>query len=141
MVTSAWVLKLLAAARQARAVAYAPYSGFKVGAAVLTAGGEIFGGCNVENISFGATVCAERVALWAAVAAGRRQIEALAVWAATPEPVPPCGLCRQVVAEFNPACLIIMGTPAGQVEITDLSALLPHPFAARPRIPAPSSRT
>ncbi len=138
MVTRAWVLKLLAAARQARVALMPLIPGFQVGAAVLTAAGEIFTGCNVENVSFGATVCAERVALWTAVAAGRRRIEALAVLAATPDPVAPCGLCRQVVAEFNPACLIIMGNLAGKVEISELGALFPHPFAALPPISVPS---
>ena len=105
--------QLLDQARRAREHAYAPYSNFKVGAAVLTAAGEIFSGCNIENASLGATICAERVAIFTAVAAGCRDLTALAVIADTPEPVAPCGLCRQVLAEFSPDCLVLMANTAG----------------------------
>ncbi len=125
--------QLLDAARGAREAAYAPYSNFKVGAAVLTATGEIFTGCNVENASFGATLCAERVAIFTAVAAGHRGFTVLAVIADTPEPVPPCGLCRQVLAEFGPDCLIIMANLAGQRRLATLKELLPLAF----QLPAP----
>ncbi|MFA5110697.1 MAG: cytidine deaminase [Desulfobaccales bacterium] len=120
--------QLLDAARRAREAAYAPYSDFKVGAALLTAAGEIFTGCNVENASFGATLCAERVAILTAVAAGHRRFTALAVVADTPKPVPPCGLCRQVLVEFSPDCQIIMANLAGQWRLATLKELLPLAF-------------
>ena len=120
--------QLLAAARRAREAAYAPYSDFTVGAAVLTATGEIFSGCNVENASLGATMCAERVAICTAVAAGWRNFTALAVVADTPEPVAPCGLCRQVLAEFSPDCQVLMANLAGQWRLADLQELFPLAF-------------
>ena len=91
---------LVEAAWMARERAYAPYSKFAVGAALLTADGQIFGGCNVENISYGLTNCAERVAIGAAIAAGKREFLAVAVVADTGVPISPCGACRQVLAEF-----------------------------------------
>lgn len=93
--------KLVAAAWRAREVAYAPYSNFAVGAALLALDGRIFMGCNVENISYGLTNCAERVAIGAAVAAGVREFIAVAVVADTGVPISPCGACRQVLAEFG----------------------------------------
>ncbi len=128
MLTEAVRQQLLDQARQARARAYAPYSHFTVGAAVLTATGEIFSGCNLENASYGATICAERVAIFAAVAAGCRNLTALAVLTDTPEPVAPCGLCRQVLAEFNPDCPVIMATTAGVWRLANLQELLPLAF-------------
>ena len=92
--------KLLAAAQAARDNAYAPYSKFKVGAAVETVDGEIFTGCNIENASYGLTCCAERNAVFAAVCSGVRRFKTLCVVADTDEPVAPCGACRQVLAEF-----------------------------------------
>lgn len=120
--------QLLTAARRAREAAYAPYSDFPVGAAVLTATGEIFSGCNLENASLGATMCAERVAICTAVAAGWRNFTALAVIADTPEPVAPCGLCRQVLAEFSPDCQVLMANLAGQWRLVNLQELLPLAF-------------
>jgi cytidine deaminase len=120
--------QLLDQARRAREHAYAPYSRFTVGAAVLTATGEIFSGCNIENASLGATICAERVAIFRAVAAGCRDLTALAVVADTPEPVAPCGLCRQVLAEFTPDCLVLMANTAGRVQLANLKELLPLAF-------------
>ncbi len=119
---------LLDRARRARDHAYAPYSNFTVGAAVLTASGEIFTGANIENASFGATVCAERVAIFAAVAAGCCDLTALAVIADTPDPVAPCGLCRQVLAEFNPDCPVLLANTAGRWQLTTLKELLPQAF-------------
>lgn len=124
--------RLLSEARKAREQAYAPYSGnFRVGAAVLTESGEIFSGCNVENASFGATVCAERVAVFKAVAAGHRRIEAVAVIAEMPEPVPPCGICRQVIVEFGSDAEVIMGNTAGDRRISNMRELLPSVFEFR----------
>ena len=120
--------QLLDQARRAREHAYAPYSNFKVGAAVLTAAGEIFSGCNIENASLGATICAERVAILAAVAAGHRDLTALAVVADTPDPVAPCGLCRQVLAEFSPDCRVVMANTAGRIRLANLKELLPLAF-------------
>src|SRR5271154_4664561 len=93
--------ELLLAARKVRESAYAPYSRFQVGAALRTASGRIYCGCNVENLSFGLTVCAERAAVFAAVAAGETRFEAIAVVADSVQPVTPCGACRQVLVEFS----------------------------------------
>ena len=122
------VENLLAAARTARDAAYAPYSNFPVGAAVLTADGRIFTGCNIENASFGATMCAERVAIFTAVAAGQKQIKALAVIADAPQPAIPCGLCLQVLAEFSRQCRIITANLMEEYRLFDLEQLLPHAF-------------
>jgi cytidine deaminase len=120
--------QLITAALQARQNAYAPYSEYQVGAAVLTKSGRIFAGCNVENASYGLTLCAERVAIVSAVAAGERDITALAV--ATSGGATPCGACRQFAAEFAPAMpvLLIDATkPQAAVEVS-LSDLLPGQF-------------
>lgn len=119
--------ELVARAARARQRAYAPYSGFAVGAAVLTRSGEVFTGCNVENASFGLTVCAERVALLSAVAAGHRDFLALAVVADTDGPCSPCGACRQVMAEFGDFPVILAGLRGGRT-VTTVSALLPGAF-------------
>jgi len=120
---------LIAAALAARQRAYAPYSQFQVGAAVRTAAGELFSGCNVENASYGLTICAERVAVSTAVAAGHRDFAALAV--ATPGGHPPCGACRQFLAEFcdDLPVLLIDATGAQPVARVTLHALLPGRFA------------
>ena len=93
--------RLLRAARAASRRAYAPYSNLKVGAAVLTAGGRIFSGCNVENSSLGLTVCAERIAVFKAVSSGQRDVRAVLIYADTPGLTPPCGACLQVISEFS----------------------------------------
>ena len=119
--------KLLQAALVARAQAYAPYSEFAVGAAVLTADGRIFSGCNIENASYGLSCCAERCAIFNAVAAGQRQIAALCVVADTPLPVAPCGACRQVMAEFKIPKIILANTK-GDINCCTLAELLPYSF-------------
>ena len=118
---------LLAAAREVRRQAYAPYSNFLVGAAVLTADGEIFNGVNVENASYGLTVCAERNAIGAMIAAGERQIAAVAV--ASENGVTPCGACRQVLREFGGDVPVwIIDDTSGVVRETTLGELLPDSF-------------
>ncbi len=120
---------LVAAAGAARANAYAPYSGFAVGAAVVSADGQVFSGCNVENASYGLTVCAERHAVAAAVAAGARDLRGLAVVTPVSPPAPPCGACRQVLAEFGEMD-VVLANPGGERGRTTLGALLPHAFGA-----------
>lgn len=119
---------LLAAARLARERAYVPYSRFPVGAAVRAADGRIFQGCNIENASYGLTICAERVAVFQAVAAGVRQLVAVAVVGPGDEPCRPCGACRQVLREFGLEMRVIMAGEDGPVEVTTLDELLPRSF-------------
>ncbi len=121
---------LVMAARAAREQAYAPYSRFAVGAAALTASGRIFPGCNVENAAYPACLCAERVALVNAYAAGEHEIVALAVVADTPGPVSPCGTCRQVILELAPRCVITLANMRGDTLQTTPDALLPGGFTA-----------
>jgi cytidine deaminase len=122
---------LAAAAEAARQRAHAPYSGFQVGAAALFADGAIVSGANVENASYGLTVCAERHAVAAGVLGGHGRLRALLVTAASERPVPPCGACRQVLAEFADAALPIESrTPAGARVRHRLGDLLPEAFGA-----------
>ena len=122
--------KLLAAARAVRARAHAPYSRFRVGAAVLDERGRIHAGCNVENASYGLTVCAERNAIAAAVAAGARRVRAVAV--VSSDAVTPCGACRQVIAELATAgTAVLIASPKALVGETTLRALLPDAFTFR----------
>lgn len=112
-----------------RANAYAPYSGFAVGAALLAASGRIYGGVNVENAAYPVGICAERAAIAAAVAAGERSFTALAVTADSPDVCVPCGMCRQVLAEF-PIGRIILANTAGALRIMTMAELLPVAFGA-----------
>ncbi len=119
--------QLISAARSARENAYAPYSGYKVGAAVLTASGKIYTGANFENAAFGAGTCAERVALGAALAAGEREFLAVACVGADVA-ITPCGICRQALAEFGDMDVICAGEN-GEMREYRLSELLPHSFS------------
>jgi len=121
-------LALLAFAREVQEKAYAPYSGFRVGAAVYSADGEIFQGVNVENAAYGSTMCAERGAIMAAVAAGYTDITAIAVVGDSEAPTVPCGACRQALAEFNPDMRVIMGGRTDEVMVMSLDELLPEAF-------------
>jgi cytidine deaminase len=118
--------KLITAAMEVRRHAYAPYSNFAVGAALLTKTGKIFTGCNVENLSFRLTVCAEEAAVAAAVAGGEKEFVAVAVVADSKEPAMPCGGCRQILAEFNPTMEVITSTVDGLEEKFRLNDLLPR---------------
>jgi cytidine deaminase len=120
--------RLIEAARMARDHAYAPYSRFAVGAAVLAGSGRVFSGANVENASYGLTTCAERVAIFTAIAAGERRIDAVAVVTGASSPTPPCGACRQVIAEFGPAATILVAGGAGAPLVWSANDLLPHAF-------------
>jgi len=131
--------ELVRRAVEARARAYAPYSGFAVGAALLAEDGRIFTGCNVENASFGLTVCAERVALFKAVSEGAREFVALAV-ACGESPCAPCGACRQVLYEFAPDLLVIMADGRGKLLTRKkLSELLPWGFGPKNLAPRADS--
>ena len=121
---------LIAAARQVAGQAYCPYSRFRVGAAVLTDRGEIFSGCNVENASYGLTICAERNAIFQAVARSQAPvvIRAVVVFTPTDLPTAPCGACRQVINEFGPEAFVLSVCDGDEVIEIRLSELLPRAF-------------
>ena len=120
---------LVNAALAAREHAYAPYSGFKVGAALLAEDGTIQAGCNIENRSFGATVCAERVAIGSLVASGQTTVTAIVVMSESDPPASPCGMCLQVLTEFaTPEVPVLLLNPQGDRREYRLADLSPHPF-------------
>jgi cytidine deaminase len=118
------------AARAARENAYAPFSKFRVGAALECPGGRVFTGCNVENATYGLTVCAERVAVWKAVSEGARTFQRIAICADTPALTPPCGACRQILWEFCGDIEITLLNLSGASEVIHLSKLFPRAFDA-----------
>lgn len=120
--------ELILAAQEAREKAYAPYSGFKVGAALLASNGKVYTGCNIENAAFGHSICAERTAVFKAVSDGEKTFAALAVVADTEEPVSPCGACRQVLAEFSADMRVIMANTKGKFVLSTVKQLLPYAF-------------
>ena len=122
---------LVAAARRAREHAHAPYSTFKVGAALETADGQVFTGCNIENATYGLTICAERVAIFKAISEGHRAFTRIAVVADTTAPTPPCGACRQILWEFAGDIEVILANTMRETGRFKLRELFPHPFDSR----------
>jgi cytidine deaminase len=119
---------LIEAAKQARENAHAPYSNFRVGAALRSTSGRIFGGCNVENATYGLTMCAERVAIFKAVSEGERGFSAIAVVTDTDMLTPPCGACRQLIWEFCGDIPVSMANLKGKMEVIQMRELFPRPF-------------
>jgi cytidine deaminase len=119
---------LIAAAKQARENAHAPYSNFRVGAALRANSGRIFGGCNVENATYGLTVCAERIAIFKAISEGERGFDAIAVSTDADTLTPPCGACRQIIWEFCGDVPVILSNLEGKTEIIQMRDLFPKPF-------------
>ncbi len=122
--------ELIKIAINARQEAYAPYSGFRVGAVILCEDGKVFTGTNIENVVYGLSLCAERVAATKAVSEGCRRFEAIAIIADGPTPCPPCGACRQFLAEFGAETLIIMANMNGDIRKAKLKDLLPLAFTS-----------
>ena len=120
--------KLVAAAKAVRENAHAPYSNFRVGAALRAKSGRVYTGCNVENSTYGLTVCAERVAIFKAISEGERGFDAIAVVADTDTLTPPCGACRQLIWEFCGDVDIILANLKGQTEVVRTKAIFPRPF-------------
>jgi len=120
--------ELVSAAKQARENSYAPYSEFRVGAAIEMEDGEIYTGCNVESASYGLTVCAERVAIWKAISEGKHKVRNIAVVADTKELTPPCGVCRQIIWEFGGNVPVTLANLNGGRETIDMKDLLPRAF-------------
>jgi cytidine deaminase len=120
--------KLIEAARAVRENSYAPYSNFRVGAAVYTKSGDIYTGCNIESASYGLTVCAERVAIWKAVSRGEREFTHFAVVADTEDLTPPCGVCRQIIWEFCNDIPVTFANLKGKHETVSMKELLPRAF-------------
>lgn len=123
--------KLIIAARKAMKNSYSPYSKFRVGAAVLTNKGNIYAGTNVENISYGLTICAERAAICNAVSNGEKKFKAVAVISDSAECIPPCGACRQIINEFGRDIDIIMSSFSGKIKVVKIAELIPAAFCIR----------
>ena len=123
--------ELIAAARDVRERAYAPYSNFQVGAAVETHEGNIYTGCNVESASYGLTVCAERLAIWKGITRGEKRFGRIAVVVDTEELTPPCGVCRQIIWEFCGDVPVILSNLNGKTETVRMSELLPRAFDSK----------
>ena len=123
--------RLIAAAREVRERAYAPFSNFRVGAAVETADGEIYTGCNIESASYGLTICAERVAIWKALSEGKNDLKSVAVVVDTEELTPPCGVCRQIIWEFCGDVPVTLANLHGQTETVQMKELLPRAFDSK----------
>ena len=123
--------RLVTAAREARDRAIATYSDFRVGAALETVDGTIVTGCNIENASYGLTICAERVAMFKALSEGHRAFVRIAVVADTVEPTPPCGACRQILWEFGPDLEVILANLSEVTGRHQIATLLPHAFSGR----------
>ncbi len=123
--------KLIKAAIDARENAYAPYSNFRVGAAVEAENGDIYIGCNVESASYGLTVCAERVAIWKGISVGEKRFKQIAVVVDTEELTPPCGVCRQIIWEFCGDVPVILANLHGKSETVMMSELLPRAFDSK----------
>ena len=119
---------LISAAKTARVNAHARFSNFKVGAALRTTSGKVFGGCNVENATYGLTVCAERVAIFKAISEGERKFNGIAVVTDTETLTPPCGACRQLIWEFCGDVPVVMANLQGKIEVLRMSQLFPKPF-------------
>ena len=120
--------KLAEAARKAKKHSYSPYSRFRVGAAVLTRTGKTYTGCNIENSSFGLTVCAERTAIFKAVSEGQRRFEAVAVASDAPGFTPPCGACRQVLFDLAGDIDVVLTNGKGSTKVLKMKDLMPYPF-------------
>ena len=120
--------ELVEAAKKARENSYAPYSDFRVGAAIETDDGEIYTGCNVESASYGLTVCAERVAIWKAISEGKHKVRNIAVVCDTKELTPPCGVCRQIIWEFGGNVPVTLANLNGGRETVEMKDLLPRAF-------------
>ncbi len=136
---------LIASARRVRLKARAGHSGFKVGAALETKGGKVFTGCNIENATYGLTVCAERVAVWKALSEGEREFRRIAIVADSEMPTPPCGPCRQILWEYCGDIEVVLANLSAQTGEHRLSDLFPLPFDSRflekPRSKKPSTWT
>ncbi len=123
--------KLIDQAKEARLKAYVPYSNFAVGSALMTENGTIFSGCNIENVSLGITICAERVTIYKAISNGFKSFKAIAIVGDTEEPCSPCGACRQVMIEFSPNMEVIMTNLQNMIEIVKAKDLLPFAFKGK----------
>lgn len=123
--------ELIEIAKSARLHSVAPFSNFLVGAALRTADGKIYTGCNVESASYGLTVCGERVAIWKALSEGERQFSELAIVADTSSLTPPCGTCRQIIWEFCKDARLVLANLAGETQQCSIKELLPRAFDAR----------